>query len=83
VWLALTHPLLALAAGLAALAVAVTFVVWLGRRALGVLARYRGRGSGRASSGRVSRNWRAPRCARPPVAEKASRACPPVDSVDA
>ena len=55
VWLALTHPLLALGAGLVALALAVTLVVWLGRRALGVLARYRGRGSGRASGGRVGR----------------------------
>ena len=53
VWLALTHPLLALGAGLVALALAVTLVVWLGRRALGALARYRGGGSARKSGGRV------------------------------
>jgi hypothetical protein len=52
VWLALTHPLLALGAGLVALALAVTLVVWLGRRALGVLARYRGRGNARRSGAR-------------------------------
>jgi hypothetical protein len=43
VWLALAHPLLALGAGLAALALAVTIVVWLGRRAVRALrARRRG-----------------------------------------
>jgi hypothetical protein len=41
VWLALTHPLLALAAALVSLAFAVALVAWLGRRALGALARYR------------------------------------------
>jgi hypothetical protein len=45
VWLALTHPLLALAAGLAVLALAMTLLVWLGRRAMTVVARYRGRGT--------------------------------------
>ena len=53
VWLALTHPLLALGAGLVALALAVTLVVWVGRRALGALARYRGRGSAHRSGSRA------------------------------
>jgi hypothetical protein len=44
VWLALTHPLLALWAGLLALAIAVTLTVWLGRRALDALGRLRRRG---------------------------------------
>ena len=41
VWMAFTHPLLALGAGLVALAFAVTLTVWLGRRALGALGRLR------------------------------------------
>ena len=41
VWLALTHPFLALGAALAALALAVTLLVWLGRRAVGAVRRYR------------------------------------------
>ena len=55
VWLALTHPVLALGAGLAALALAVTLVAWLGRRALGALARYRRRGSVREPGGPAAR----------------------------
>jgi hypothetical protein len=58
VWLALTHPLLALGAGIAALALAVLLVGWLGRRALGALGalgRYRRRPSVRDSGGRVDR----------------------------
>ena len=51
VWLALAHPLLALGAGLLALALAVTLIVWLGRRALGALARYRRREGVRAPGG--------------------------------
>jgi hypothetical protein len=44
VWIAFAHPLLALGAGLVAVAVAVTLTVWLGRRALGALGRlWRGR----------------------------------------
>jgi len=39
VWIAFAHPLLALGAGLVAVAVAVTLTVWLGRRALGALGR--------------------------------------------
>jgi hypothetical protein len=41
VWLALTHPFLALGAALVALALAVTLLVWLGRRAAGAVRRYR------------------------------------------
>ena len=41
VWLALTHPILALGAALVALALAVTLLVWLGRRAVGAVRRYR------------------------------------------
>jgi uncharacterized protein DUF4126 len=52
VWLALTHPLLALGAALLALAFAVTLIVWLGRRALGALARYRRREGVREPGGR-------------------------------
>jgi len=52
VWLALTHPLLALGAGLLALAIAVTVTVWLGRRALGALGRLRRRGLPRTVAGR-------------------------------
>jgi hypothetical protein len=37
VWLALAHPLVALAAGLVVLVLAVTTVAWLGRRAVRVL----------------------------------------------
>ena len=48
VWLALAHPLLALGAGLVALAVAVTLIVWLGRRAWAVVGRRRRSPSGRA-----------------------------------
>ena len=44
VWMVFAHPLLALEAGLVAVAVAVTLTVWLGRRALGALGRlWRGR----------------------------------------
>ena len=44
VWMAFAHPLLALGAGLVAVAVAGTLTVWLGRRALGALGRlWRGR----------------------------------------
>ena len=39
VWLALTHPWLALGLGLATVALAVTGLVWLGGRALGLLRR--------------------------------------------
>ncbi len=39
VWMALAHPLLALGAGLVALALAVTLTVWLARRAIGALGR--------------------------------------------
>jgi uncharacterized protein DUF4126 len=39
VWMALAHPLLALAVGLIAVAVAVTLTVWLARRAIGALGR--------------------------------------------
>jgi hypothetical protein len=45
VWLALAHPLMALGAGLLALALAVTLIVWLGHRARRALARYRRRES--------------------------------------
>jgi hypothetical protein len=55
VWLALTHPLLALGAGIVVLALAVTLVGWLGRRALGALGRYRRRPSVRDSGGRADR----------------------------
>ena len=41
VWLALAHPLLALGAGLVALAVAVALIAWLARRAWAVLGRLR------------------------------------------
>jgi hypothetical protein len=41
VWLALTHPLLALVVGVVAVAAAVTLTVWLARRALGALGRLR------------------------------------------
>ena len=41
VWLALTHPIVALGAGIVALAVAVTLTVWLARRAWSVLGRLR------------------------------------------
>jgi Domain of unknown function (DUF4126) len=37
VWLALVHPLLALAGGLVVVALAVTLIVWLGRRAVRVI----------------------------------------------
>ncbi len=48
VWLALVHPLLALALGLAGLAFAVAVVVWLGRRAARLLAgRWRARAGSR------------------------------------
>jgi hypothetical protein len=47
VWLALAHPLLALVAGLVALAVAVTLAAWLGRRAWGAIGRLRRRGPAR------------------------------------
>jgi hypothetical protein len=43
VWLALTHPLLALALGLGALVLALALIVWLGRRALAALRRWRAR----------------------------------------
>jgi hypothetical protein len=43
VWLALNHPLLTLVLGLGALALALTLVVWLGRRALAALRRWRAR----------------------------------------
>jgi Domain of unknown function (DUF4126) len=51
VWLALTHPLLALGVALVALALAVALIVWLGRRALGAMARF-GRGRARDASDR-------------------------------
>jgi hypothetical protein len=41
VWLALTHPILALGAALVALALALTLLVWLGRRAVGAMSRLR------------------------------------------
>jgi uncharacterized protein DUF4126 len=41
VWMAFAHPFLALAAGLLAIAVAVTLTVWLARRAVRVLGRLR------------------------------------------
>jgi uncharacterized protein DUF4126 len=40
VWVALAHPLLALGAGLLAVAVAVALIVWLARRVVGALTRY-------------------------------------------
>jgi Domain of unknown function (DUF4126) len=43
VWLALSHPLVALALGLVALVLALTLIVWLGRRAIGTLRRWRAR----------------------------------------
>jgi hypothetical protein len=49
VWLALTHPLLALGAAIVALSLAVTLVVWLGRRAAGALSRLRAGERGRSS----------------------------------
>jgi hypothetical protein len=43
VWLALTHPLLALVLGLGALGLALALIVWLGRQALAALRRSRAR----------------------------------------
>ena len=43
VWLALNHPLLTLVLGLVALALALTLIVWLGRRAFAALRRWRAR----------------------------------------
>ena len=43
VWLALSHPLLTLVLGLVALALALTLIVWLGRRAFAALRRWRAR----------------------------------------
>ena len=48
VWMALTHPLVALGVGLAVVALSVALTLWLARRALGAVRRL-GRGGGRAT----------------------------------
>jgi Domain of unknown function (DUF4126) len=55
VWLALSHPILALVIGVAGLALAVTLVLWLGRRAVLALRGFRARARARfpAGPGRV------------------------------
>jgi Domain of unknown function (DUF4126) len=52
VWLALTHPVVALAVGLVALALAVTTIVWLARRVRGAVRALRTRTEARVSAGR-------------------------------
>ena len=51
VWLALGHPILALALGLAGLALALTLVVWLGRRAVLAFRGFRVRARARFPAG--------------------------------
>jgi len=51
VWLALVHPLVALGLGLAALALAVAMIVWLGRRAVEAIRGFRRRAQARFPAG--------------------------------
>jgi hypothetical protein len=51
VWLALSHPILALVVGVAGFALAVTLVVWLGRRAVLAFRAFRARARARFPAG--------------------------------